>query len=214
MNKYILALTLVLSFISSSANATLIDDFSDGSMHLLADTSDVYQTSSSAFGGGRTVSIIKQGYNAKVDIISALGFYAHSTNALTSATSTISWDSTVGIDLIESVNNSVFALDILSNDQANSNFVLSVTDNTANQASFTLFGATEGIQNIAFSSFSGINFHEITNISLEIVGGLESDLVINSLSTSVGQVSAVPTPAALILFTSSLAILSISRRKQ
>lgn len=214
MNKFILALTLVTSFISGSVNARVIDDFSDGSMHLVADTINTFQSSSSAFGGGRGVSIIKQGYNAKVDIIAPLGLYAHSTNALTSATSTISWSSQSGIDLVENTNNNVFALDIFSNDQENSNFVISVIDSAEKTAFSTLLNPGEGIYNIAFSSFIGINFHQITDIKLQIIGGLESDIVLNSLSTSIGQVSAVPTPTSLILFTSSLAIvLSMSRRK-
>ncbi|MFK5947169.1 MAG: hypothetical protein QM500_00170 [Methylococcales bacterium] len=213
MNIYILAFALVTSFITSSVHATLIDDFSDGSMHLDADTLDIYQSSSSAFGGGRSVSIIKQGSNAKADIIASLGLYAHSTNAQSSATSTILWSSSVGVDLVEIVNNNAFALDIYSNDLQNSNFVLSVSDTTNNQASFTLFNAGEGIQNIMFSSFAGIDFQQINDISLQIVGGLEADLVISSLSTTVGPVSSVPTPAAFLLFSSSLVMLiSFSRR--
>lgn len=212
MNKYIIALALMTSFISGSVNATLIDDFSDGKLHIVADSFDNYQTSSSAFGGGRSVSIIKQGVNAKADIITRLGLYAHSSNVRTSATSTISWSNATGVDLIESTNNA-FALDIYSNDLNNSNFALSVTDSAKRSTSYTLFEADAGIHNIAFSQFSNIDFLQITDISLQIIGGLESDIVISSLSTtSTGPISAVPTPTALILFTSSLAILSLSRR--
>ncbi len=213
MNIYILTFALVTSFISSSAHATLIDDFSDGSMHIVADTLDIYQPSLSAFGGGRSVSIIKQGSNAKADIIAPLGFYAHSTNAQSSATSTISWASSVAVDLVENIKNNAFALDIYSNDLQNSDFILSVSDSSKNQASYTLFKAREGVQSIMFSSFAGINFQQINSISLQIVGGLEADLVISSLSTTAGHVSSVPTPAAFLLFSSSLVMLiSFSRR--
>jgi len=213
MNKYILALALMTSFISGSVNATLIDDFSEGGLHAVADSLDNYQSSSSAFGGGRSVSIIKQGVNAKADIITRLGLYAHSSNVRTSATSTISWSSNTGVDLVESSNNNAFALDIFSNDLNNSNFALSITDSASRSASYTLFEADAGIHNIAFSLFSNIDFQQITDISLQIIGGLESDIVISSLSTtSTGPISAVPTPTALILFTSSLALLSLSRR--
>ncbi len=213
MNIYILAFTLVTSFISSSVHATLIDDFSDGSMHLVADTLNSYQPSLSAFGGARSVSITKQGRNAKADIIAPLGFYALSTDAQSSATSTISWASSVGVDLVENVFNNAFALDIYSNDLQNSDFILSVSDSANNHASFTLFNAGQGIQNITFSSFVGIDFQQINDISLQIVGGLEADLVISSLSTTVAQVSSVPTPAAFLLFSSSLVMLiSFSRR--
>ncbi len=208
MNKYILALTLV---ISGSVNATMIDDFSDGSMHLVANTIDTYQPSLTAFGGGRTVSIIKQGFDAKVDIIAPLGLYAHSTNAQSSATSTLYWSSQTAIDLIGNINNNVFALDIFSNDQTNSAFEISVIDNSGKTAFSTLFGAGEGLYNIAFTSFIGIDFQQITDIKLQIIGGLASDLVLNSLSTSVSQ---VPIPTSLILFTSSLTIIfSMGRRK-
>jgi len=214
MNIYILAFALITGFISHSVNATLIDDFTDGSMHLVADTFDIYQSSSSAFGGGRTVSITKQGYNAKADIIAPRGFYAHSSNVRSSASSTISWSSSVAVDLTENLNNNTFTLDIYSNDLKNSDFILSVSDNAKNKASYTLFKAGEGIQNIMFSSFTGIDFQQINDISLQIVGGLEADLVISSLSTTTSSISAVPTPTALILFSSSLVILSLSRRKQ
>jgi len=214
MNIYFLVFTLITGFIPYSVNATLIDDFSDGSMRVVADTLNTYQASSSAFGGGRSVSIIKQGYSAKVGVIAPLGLYTHNTNAMTSATSTIYWSSRVGIDLIKSITNPAFALDIYGNDLQNSDFILSVTDSAEKTASSTLFNAEEGIQYFMFSSFYNINFQQVTDISLQIVGGLEADLVLSSLSTTVGPISAVPTPTALILFSSSLVILSLSRRKQ
>jgi len=213
MNKYTtLALSLIIGLIPNTANALLIDDFSDGLVHIEADNSDVFVSAASAFGGGRTISIIKAGQgDAKIDIISAQGgLYAHSTDVNTSATSTINWSVTTEIDLVENINNNAFALDIFSIDQGAVNFILSITDKKNDTDSYTLLDADIGIQSIYFTSFSGIDFHQITDISLQIVGGIESDIVLSSLKT----VSQVPTPTALILFSSSLVILSLSRRKE
>jgi len=204
-----------MSFTTNTANALLIDDFSDGSIHIDANSLNVFTSSTTAFGEGRSISIIKAGQgNARIDVISMLdGLYAHSTDANTSANSTITWSSTTGIDLVDNTYNNVFALNIFSIDQGTVNFILSITDKEANTDKYTLLGADKGIENIYFSSFSDIDFHQITDISLKIEGGIASDLVLNSLSTERKYVSAVPTPAALVLFSSSLVILSLSRRK-
>lgn len=214
MNKYTVLITsLIISFTINPANALLIDDFTDGTMHVEADNLGVFENATSAFGGGRTISIKKQGQGAKADVIASYGLYAHSTDANTSATSTINWSSTTEIDLVENTNNNVFSLDIFNIDQGKVDFILSITDKATHTDKYTLLGAGVGINDIYFTSFSGIDFHHITNISLQIEGGLESDIVLNSLSTERKYISAVPTPAALVLFSTSLVILSLSRRK-
>ncbi len=221
MNKFTLIFALLAGLTTGTVNATFIDDFTEGSMHVLADDGDVYQGASSAFGGGRTVNITKVGARgAKADVKPVYGFYAHSTDVGTRATSTISWGNNLGVDLIENVHNNAFALDIIYLDQGAAHFKISVTDKKSHSDSYSLLGVrSEGVRNIAFNEFTGIDFQEITEISLQIVAGNGADLVINSLATveaivpNGNNISAVPVPPALILFTSSLMLLSISRRK-
>lgn len=221
MNKFTLIFALFAGLATGTVNATFIDNFTEGSMHVVAGDGYVHQSASSAFGGGRTVNITKVGARgAKADVVSDYAIYAHSTDAGTRATSTISWVNSLGVDLIENVHNNAFALDIFYLDQGAAHFKISVTDKKSQSNSYSLSGVrSEGVKNIAFNEFAGIDFHEITEISLQIVAGNGIDLVIDSLATveaivpNGNNVSAVPAPPALILFTSSLMLLSISRRK-
>lgn len=211
MNKYTLALAFFTCFTTNTANARLIDDFTDGVMAVEADGFGIYGGSSVIFGGGRSVSISTLvGDGAEIYVINVDGgLYIHDADALSSATSSITWSNTSGVDLVETINN-VFSLDILGIDQGMVDLTLSITDSHSVMGSFTLFNAGAGIETIAFTEFSGIDFHEITDISLQIAGGIGSDLAIGSLKT---EVSAVPIPPSLILFSSSLALLSMGRRK-
>jgi len=213
MKIFALAITLIAALISSTANALIIDDFTDGSMSVTANNSGLFINSNSSFGGGRNVSISKMGLgNARADVITTLGLYAHSADASTSATSTISWSDTSGIDLVENLENNIFAFDIHTIDQGEITFNLSVTDLFNNTKSVSLSGIGAGIHNISFTSFAGLNFHQVTEISLQAIGGTASDFIINSLSTT-GQVSAVPVPPAFILFGSSIMMLGLKRLK-
>ncbi|MFK5947170.1 MAG: hypothetical protein QM500_00175 [Methylococcales bacterium] len=214
MNKYILALSFLLAATSNIANAAMIDNFTEESMSvsvgfppLSGSASASSTTTISAFGGGRTISISKNGLlAASANVIAPPGIYAHSADALTSATSTIAWHSNTGIDLIEGRSTTNFALDILSIDQGNIDLILSVTDVLNNTGSYTLSGAGTGLQFIALSLFSSnINFLQIRDISLKIVGDVASDLTLNSIST-------VPTPSVLILLSMGLVAFGFNRR--
>ncbi len=214
MNKYILALSFLIAATSNIANAAMIDDFTEESMNisvgyppLSGSNSASTITNISAFGGGRTIILSKSGLlTASANIIAPPGIYAHSADALTSATSTISWHSNTGVDLVEGRSTTNFALDILSIDQGSIDFILSVTDVLNNTDSYTLSGAGTGLQFIALSLFSSnINFLQITDISLKIVGDVASDLTLNSIST-------VPTPSVLILLSMGLVAFGFNRR--
>ncbi len=215
MNKFILTIALVSIFSSPVINATIIDDFSKGFILVEADNPGVYVTAENAFGGGRTISITKKGDGARATVLPfKTGYYTLNLDAKSSATSTISWSDTSGVDLFNNQNNA-FALDIYKIDQGNVNFILTVTDKTNNTDSYPLFDATAGVRNIPFSLFSAVNLHQVTEISLQIAAGLESDLIINSLATSKllqSQVSSVPVPPALVFFSSGIALLALSRR--
>jgi len=214
MKKHTLVFVLIIAFKINIANATLVDDFNGGDMTVFPTTpsSETTKLYNNAFGGKRTINIEKTGPRiAYSDVM--FGQFSLNTAAGTSAISTITWNNTSSIDLIEQTNNNVFSLDIDYIDQGNTTFNLFITDESANTGSFSLLNAEAGIQNISFSSFSGIDLHNVNEISLQIMSGLETDLVINSLSTERINVSAVPTPAALVMFSSSLVIFSLSRLK-
>jgi len=221
MNKYILVFLLLATMTSITANAAMIDNFDEEYMKADAleinpstatatSTSTATTTSTSTsllstFGGSRTISITKTGYQeANATVIAPPGIYAYSSDA--SATSTISWHSDTAIDLIEGRSTTNFALDILSIDQGNIDFILSVTDVLNNTDSYTLSGVDTGIQYIALSLFSStIDFLNITDISLKIEGGDASDLTLNSIST-------VPTPSVLVLLNMGIVAFGLSRR--
>lgn len=214
MNKFFFASLLVASLTTVTANAAMIDNFDQESMTADISSSTTATSAStssttalSTFGGSRAISITKSGaLGANATVIAPPGIYAHSADALTSATSIISWSSALGVDLIEGRSTTNFALDILSIDQGNIDLILSVTDLLSNTGSYTLSGAGVGVQFIALSLFSSnIDFLQITDISLTIVGGTASDLTLNSIST-------VPTPSVLVLLAMGIVALGFNRR--
>lgn len=203
MNKFILAFSFILGLTTVTANAAMIDDFNGGNIEVIAtDTQTINYDF--AFGSQRTINIEKTGLLGATSNVIA-GFYAHSADALTSATSTISWHSATGVDLIEGRITTNFALDILSIDQGNIDLILSVKDILDNTESVTLTGAGTGVNFIALTLFTGIDFLQITDISLEIVGDVASDLTLNSIST-------VPTPSVIVLLSLGLVAFGFNRR--
>ncbi len=205
MNKLTLAFSFILGLTTVTANAAMIDDFNGGDQEVTTAGNHNHTISySPAFGGQRTINIEKTGRLEATSKVRA-GLYAHNAESLTSATSTISWHSTTGVDLIEGRTTTNFALDILSIEQGDIDLVLSVTDFLYNSASFTLTSAGTGVNFIALTLFTGIDFLQITDISLEIVGDVALDLALNSIST-------VPTPSVLVLLGLGLAAFSFNRR--
>lgn len=107
MNKYFFAFLLAASLTTVTANAAMIDNFDEETMSAdtgfstaIASTSST--TALSTFGGSRTISITKSGaLGANATVIAPPGIYAHSADALTSATSIISWSSALGVDLMK-----------------------------------------------------------------------------------------------------------------
>jgi len=192
MNKYILVFLLFTTITSINANAAMIDDFNGGKMTVIA-TDTQTKSYSHAFGGTRTINIEKEGLlGASAAVLPSLGIFAHNADALTSATSIITWKSDLGIDLREDSTQIAFALDILSIDQGKIEIMLSVTDALGGFDSFSFLGARAGLNFFNFTSFSSIDFLYVNEISLTMIGDTASDLTIKSLST-------VPTPSVLVL---------------
>jgi len=200
------------------AHAAVIDNFNTGAQSVDAPGSDTNTSATGAIGGSRTIDITKSGpLGASADVIPTPGIYSHSADALTSATSTITWDANSaglgGVDLVEGLINNVFSLDILGIDQGFITLNLTVIDTLTNSDTSTLAGAGVGTQSIAFSSFSGVDFTVVDSISLEVLGGEASDLTLDLLSTTGEQPGgSVPEPTTLAL--GGLGLAGIGYRRQ
>lgn len=209
MNKYFIALTLISTAMTTSiANAAMIDDF-EGGNQLIWSGSSGSVLYGAAFGGNREIDITSSGsqfYHASA--IVEEGVFKHNAISGYNANSTISWATSVGtsVDLTDADTSYGFALDILSIDQGNVDFTLDVFDALGNHNYSTLSNVGIGVQFIAFTLFSDIDFSQVNGISLLIEGDVASDLTLDSIST-------VPAPPAVILLTSGLAALGFSRRK-
>jgi len=203
MKSFTLALILMTAFVSNSAHSAMIDDFNGGNTVVVATDTDS-QNYSHAFGGKRTINIEKSGPLGATSAVVA-GMFAHSADALTSATSTISWNAPSSVDLVEGRSSSFFALDILAIDQGDIDLILSISDILGASDTYTLQNSGIGLQFIDFSLFSGIDFLQATNISLQIVGDTASDVTLDSIST-------VPTPSVLILLSIGLIALGFNRQ--
>jgi len=208
MKKAIIVFVVLAVTAIRPAYAAMIDDFNGGVMTVNADASNVYQQYLAAFGGGRTVNITKTGpLEATAEVNQ--GTYSHSSDGLTSASSTISWIDESGVDLTSGNINNVFLLAILSIDQGKIDLTLSITDVLGAYDSFSLSGAGVGAQNIAFSLFSNVDFLQVKEVSLLIAGEMASDLEIDSLMTS----NTVPAPSVLVLLSVGLLVSGFNRRR-
>ncbi len=211
MNKYILALTLTASSLTSGiSNAALIDDF-NGAYNANAPVWSGAVNNfayAPAFGGSRTISLASTGSTYQANVIVDDEKYTHNSNSGISATSIISWDSASAVDLTDGGDSIAFALDIIGIDVGSVLFTLNVTDhfNAFSSFSFNLLAGTTGVQYIDFTSFSGIDFDDVRAVSLEIAGGLDTDVALGSIAT-------VPAPPALALLSVGLAMLGFSNRK-
>ncbi len=93
--------------------------------------------------------------------------------------------------------NPYFAFEILSIDQETMEINVGLRDASSNQATAQWTGNTVGLAKLPFSQFSGVDFANITQVTLEIVGREESqDLTLDSFYTS----AEVPEPSTVALF--------------
>ncbi len=223
MKKIISCVILASSIVlAGGVQAASIDNF-DGGAHSvtgLGVSSDTINYAG-AIGGSRKIEIDITNPNegdAKARVYNSAtynsGVYSHSAEALTAATSTITWDANGaglgGIDLTDGRDFSVFSFDIFRIDQGEVNLTFSVLDTLGNAVKYTLSGAGVGVQAVAFDLFTGdmgFDFESVNAISLEIEGDDASDLVLDNLRT-------VPTPATLMLMLASFAGFFFNKKQQ
>jgi len=217
-------LTLLFLFINSVSASTIIDSFNDQTMQIVpANGSDTVATSS-AIGGYRTINITKSGPLSASAVVAG-GIFAHSADALTSAVSAITWDANgagLNADLLASDTlgftgsscYECFVLDVISIDQGNVDLTIQLYDGS-NTASYTSSGVGPGFYEVMFSQFTGVDLTTIMAISLEIDGGVASDLVLDFQGyTGTKQVSSVPLPATVWLFATGLISFLGTHRKK
>ena len=207
MNKHIFGVLLATTLTIGTAQAATIDDFNGGNMHVGASgTSTIAYTN--AIGGFRSVEATKSGpLGVAADV--AIGSFFHSSDGATSGTSTITWDANGtglgGIDLTEGLTDNLFNFDFISIDQGKIDLVLTVVDLLSNSSFFILEDAGVGVQSIAFSNFLGVDFTSVDSISFQVIGDIESDLRLDSISTS----GKVPEPMSIILMGLGLSLIRL-----
>ncbi len=218
---------IILGFGSAHAS-TIIDSFNDITPQIVTADSTNTVATASAIGGFRTVEITKSGLlGASAAVVG--GTYIHSADGLTSAISKITWDANgtglgagSGIDLMTadtlgftgSSCFECFVLDVIDIDQGNVDLTIELFDGS-NTAGYTSSGVGNGIHEILFDQFSGLDLTSIMAISLKIDGAVASDMILDFQGFTGSQtVTTVPLPATLWLFFTGLASFWGSHRKK
>ena len=224
MNKTLLGMAAASAMlVATTANATLIDDFTTGAMSIeifgpTAAYPGVGVSSSDTavgtmLGGERAVDLTVwsaastlSGSSAVIDLLG--GFYSQSADSTVKTMATITWDAGgFGFGGIE-LGGEAFLLDLVSLDQGVIDLTIGVWDTLGGMASVTDASAIVGDNYFNFSNFAGVDFSLIDKITLTVDATTQasSDLTLNSIST-------VPEPSVLALFGLGLFGLGLARRR-
>ncbi|NOQ64633.1 MAG: hypothetical protein GQ582_08995 [Methyloprofundus sp.] len=224
MNKNILGLALAALFTTGTAQALIIDDFSQ--IDMLATTpaaagpqtaGPFTETVSNALGGTRTIMASGDGAFTQVTARTLSGsqqFSLSSGGATSVATGMLTWDSNGnglgGIDLTDGLSNNQFNFTIDSIDTGAITLTLAVTDTLDQIASASISGSDViDTHSLAFSLFSGADLSSAKAISLTVVGGTATDFTMSLLETSG---TPVPAPAPIALVIAGLAAVGLRRK--
>ncbi len=212
---------VLLATIATPADAALIDSFDVGS-GVVSEGPGGSDSDLEIGLGASTISGDRELILPGSSPVSGFGFLTVRVNPFSSGVLTFNLDSGVSgsvildydpvasVDVTDGGASDVFAFDILAIDQGNVDLTVHLTDGSSNTGSRTLSGAGIGVQFFDFLGFTGgLDFTDIVDIQLEIVGGDASDLTLDSFSTP----ASTPEPSAILLASSSMGACFLRRRR-
>jgi len=182
---------------ASSAHALLIDTFDDATDMVTSFSNPGPSTSASgeAIGGFRTLEITDsnppggEGTTLSANGIGTPGRLSHSQDAGFNGSSQVLWDGNGaglgGADLTDGGDSDALLLDVLFIDQGMVDLTFTVTDTSGNTSMLMLSNLGAGTSTFSFNAFtSNANFEQVDSITLDIIAGNSSDLILDLVETN------------------------------
>ncbi len=200
-----LVVAMAAAILAPKAQALTIDDFSDAqqvSQTVVGSNMSTIAIAGSDIASDRKimVTVDTQVQNLPFTADVAAGDYAMSGPPETLGSQWIEYTLQGPADLTNSGNDNAIGIGIVSNNIP-SDFSISVSDNdSSDTATFqTSFTPNPIVENVLHSSFTGIDFTQITEFSvhIDLLFDVGTDLVFNFIETTFVPPPVVPTPAAL-----------------
>jgi len=230
MKKQLLVSSMLLAGVlsTSGAYALIIDTFDDATDTVTADSNPGPSTSSSseAIGGFRTLEITSsvppggEGTTLSANGIGTPGRLAHSQDAGFDGSSQVLWNANGaglgGADLTDGGLSDALLLDVISIDQGSVDLTFTIVDTSSNISTLSLSNLGVGTSTFSFNDFVGTaSLTSVNSISLDIVAGTASDLVLDLVETNeFVPPPGVPTPGTLALLGLGLLGFGFLRRRQ
>ena len=225
MKRFLSALLVSLAAPSFlSAASITIDDFATTSAQIVSaptlSTTPVNPNTSvflagSAIGGTRTITATRStpsgtanAFGQQVQVIVSAGEASVSLGAHVEGSALFAWDAG-GADLFDGTNDRV-EINVVSADMAGVSYTLNLGGVSVSRSAAT----TGGVLSYAFADFGGVNFNDVTAISLLIEGPTAFETKFDLVQATGGQVSPVPLPASVPLLLVALGTLGVAARKR
>ena len=173
----------ILTLLSNTLNALMIDNINNSNMMNLSENEN-----------SQTITIFPAKGSFGTEGQVSFGFDAFNEGISTVGISMITWSNAVGIDIMKTGIDQVFTFNTLGVSPNLVDIILSVTDGMNNTDSVAITSVTDGLQHIAFSAYSGVDFTNVTNVSLVV----KSINPATNFALNISQVS-IPEPASLLL---------------